>query len=140
MAKKESAEKAVRDIRRKTRRRFSAAEKIRIVIEGLRGEKAELTRARLSLRISQQALLALLPDPPRQTKRSSADRSPALARKQRPVLLWEDVESAAKNVAKAGTPRGSQLPRTPANSHELSLSPAPSHELPRVLWAADEGK
>ena len=37
MAKKESAEKAVRDIRRKTRRRFSAEEKIRIVIEGLRG-------------------------------------------------------------------------------------------------------
>ncbi len=39
MAKKESAEKAVRDIRRKTRRRFSAEEKIRIVIEGLRGEE-----------------------------------------------------------------------------------------------------
>jgi transposase len=34
MAKKEPAEKAVRDIRRKTRRRFSAEEKIRIVIEG----------------------------------------------------------------------------------------------------------
>jgi transposase-like protein len=37
MEKKESAEKAVREIRRKTRRRFSAEEKIRIVIEGLRG-------------------------------------------------------------------------------------------------------
>ena len=37
MAKKQSAEKAVRDIRRKTRRRFTAEEKIRIVIEGLRG-------------------------------------------------------------------------------------------------------
>jgi len=34
MTKKASAEKAVRDIRRKTRRRFSAEEKIRIVIEG----------------------------------------------------------------------------------------------------------
>ena len=33
MVKKESAEKAVRDIRRKARRRFSAEEKIRIVIE-----------------------------------------------------------------------------------------------------------
>ena len=31
MAKKDSAEQAVRDIRRKTRRRFSAEEKIRIV-------------------------------------------------------------------------------------------------------------
>ncbi len=40
MAKKESAEQAVRDIRRKTRRRFSAEEKIRIVIEGLRGEES----------------------------------------------------------------------------------------------------
>jgi hypothetical protein len=28
----------VRDIRRKTRRRFSAEEKIRIVLDGLRGE------------------------------------------------------------------------------------------------------
>ena len=35
MEKKASAEKAVREIRRKTRRRFSAEEKIRIVIEGL---------------------------------------------------------------------------------------------------------
>ena len=40
MAKKDSAEKAVRDIRRRTRRRFSAEEKIRIVIEGLRGEES----------------------------------------------------------------------------------------------------
>jgi hypothetical protein len=40
MAQKESAEKAIRDVRRKTRRRFSAEEKIRIVIEGLRGEES----------------------------------------------------------------------------------------------------
>jgi hypothetical protein len=40
MEKKETAEKAVREIRRKTRRRFSAEEKIRIVIEGLRGEES----------------------------------------------------------------------------------------------------
>jgi transposase len=33
-----SAEKHVKDIRRKTRRKFSAEEKIRIVLEGLRGE------------------------------------------------------------------------------------------------------
>jgi transposase len=37
MPPKDSAEKAVRDIRRKTRRKFSAEEKIRIVLEGLRG-------------------------------------------------------------------------------------------------------
>ena len=40
------AEQAVRDIRRATRRKFSAEEKIRIVLEGLRGEDtiAELCR------------------------------------------------------------------------------------------------
>ena len=41
-----SAKKTVRDIRRATRRKFSAEEKIRIVLEGLRGEEtsAELCR------------------------------------------------------------------------------------------------
>ena len=38
MARKASAEKAVRDIRRRTRRQFSAEEKIRSVLEGVRGE------------------------------------------------------------------------------------------------------
>jgi len=37
---KGSAEKVVKDIRRKTRRQFSAEEKIRIVLEGLRGEES----------------------------------------------------------------------------------------------------
>ncbi len=46
MSKKRSAEKTVRDIRRATRRKHSPEEKIRIVIEGLRGEDsiAELCR------------------------------------------------------------------------------------------------
>ena len=35
---KPSAEKSVRDIRRATRRKYSAEEKIRIVMEGLRAE------------------------------------------------------------------------------------------------------
>ena len=41
-----AAEKAVRDIRRATRRQYSAEEKVRIVIAGLRGEDsiAELCR------------------------------------------------------------------------------------------------
>ena len=44
--KKPSAEKTVRDIRRATRRSYSTEEKIRIVLEGLRGEDsiAELCR------------------------------------------------------------------------------------------------
>lgn len=43
---KGSAQKTVRDIRRATRKRYSAEEKIRIVLEGLRGEVsiAELCR------------------------------------------------------------------------------------------------
>ena len=40
MAKAGSAEQAVREIRRRTRRQFSAEEKIRIVLEGLRGEES----------------------------------------------------------------------------------------------------
>ena len=42
----EEAEKAVRDIRRATRRQYTAEEKVRIVIAGLRGEDsvAELCR------------------------------------------------------------------------------------------------
>jgi transposase len=44
--KPDGAEKLVRDIRRATRRQYSAEEKIRIVLEGLRGELsiAELCR------------------------------------------------------------------------------------------------
>ena len=46
MTKKRSADKTVRDIRRATRRHYSAEEKIRVVLEGLRGEDsiAELCR------------------------------------------------------------------------------------------------
>jgi transposase len=44
--KKERVEATVRNIRRKTRKKYSAEEKIRIVLEGLRGEStiAELCR------------------------------------------------------------------------------------------------
>ena len=46
MKEKRSAEKTVRDIRRRTRKKYSPEEKIRIVLEGLRGEEtvAELCR------------------------------------------------------------------------------------------------
>ena len=51
---KEPAEKVVRDIRRATRKQYSAEEKIRIVLSGLRGEDsiAELCGARASHRAS----------------------------------------------------------------------------------------
>ncbi len=38
--RKQSTEAAVREIRRRTRRKFSPEEKIRIVLEGLRGEQS----------------------------------------------------------------------------------------------------
>ena len=46
MAKKESVEKTIYNIRRKTRKKYTAEDKIRIVLEGLRGETtiAELCR------------------------------------------------------------------------------------------------
>ena len=40
MGTKAPAEKVVRNIRRKTRKQYSAEEKIRIVLEGLRGEES----------------------------------------------------------------------------------------------------
>ena len=45
---KAPAERVVKDIRRQTRRQYSAEEKIRIVLEGLRGEEniSELCRGR----------------------------------------------------------------------------------------------
>ena len=39
MAKKDSAAATVRNIRRKMRKKYSAEEKIRLVMEGLRGER-----------------------------------------------------------------------------------------------------
>ena len=39
MSKESSVEGKIREIRRKTRRQYSAEEKIRIVLEGLRGEE-----------------------------------------------------------------------------------------------------
>ena len=38
--KKQSTEAAVREIRRRTRRKFAPEESIRIVLEGLRGEES----------------------------------------------------------------------------------------------------
>lgn len=40
MMTKQKVEKTVRDIRRHTRKKYSAEEKIRIVLEGLRGEES----------------------------------------------------------------------------------------------------
>ena len=47
MSKQASAEKVVRDIRCKTRRKHSTEEKIRVVLEGLRGEESIAAQCRL---------------------------------------------------------------------------------------------
>ena len=46
VARKSPAEQVIRDIRRKTRKRYGSEEKLRIVLDGLRGEDsiAELCR------------------------------------------------------------------------------------------------
>ena len=46
MSSKRSSESIVREIKRKTRKRYSAEEKIRIVLEGLRGEESISTICR----------------------------------------------------------------------------------------------
>ena len=60
MSHAKSAEKVVQEIRRKTRRQFSAEEKIRIVLEGLRGEEsiAALCRREVYYRWSKEFLEA----------------------------------------------------------------------------------
>ena len=40
MSKEVSSEKIVKDIRRRTRKKYSAEEKIRTVLDGLRGEES----------------------------------------------------------------------------------------------------
>jgi hypothetical protein len=59
---KQAAEDAIRDIRRATRRHFSAEEKICVVLQGLRGEKsiAELCRREGFVRRNAQGVWAML--------------------------------------------------------------------------------
>jgi transposase-like protein len=97
MEKKDSAEKAVREIRRKTRRRFSAEEKVRIVIEGLRGEESIASRtARTGEQLVPPLLRSLLESEHATLERGSNDRvsriavhptSSLLASKQ---LVWDN--------------------------------------------------
>ena len=51
--KKQSTEAAVREIRRRTRRKFAPEEKVRIVLEGLRGEQSISELCRRELLVTQ---------------------------------------------------------------------------------------
>jgi transposase len=76
MGKGASTEQVVRDIHRRTRRRFSAEEKVRIVLEGLRGEQSV---AELCRRESLAPNLYYLYGPPRARKREVEDGAGRLA-------------------------------------------------------------
>ena len=76
MSKKDPAEKAIRDIRRKTRRKHSTEEKIRIVLEGLRGEEsiAESLFYNWSKEILEASKKRLAGDTARQATRNEVKR------------------------------------------------------------------
>ena len=121
MEKKVSAEKAVREIRRRTRRRFSAEEKIRIVIEGLRGEEsiASLCRregivANLYYRWSKDFLEAgkkrLLGD----TQRDASSSEVSELRKENRRLKELVAETILENRLLKKSVTGSDLPEDEA--------------------------
>jgi len=56
MSKSEPAEGAVLDIRRKTRKQYSAEEKIRIVVSGLRQEMRDLKELVAALSLENRLL------------------------------------------------------------------------------------
>ncbi len=77
--KKQSTEAAVREIRRRTRRKFAPEEKVRIVLEGLRGEQSisELCRRE---GIAANALLEVLPSRKNSQRQGFSKRSRARTR------------------------------------------------------------
>ena len=82
---KQPAEDAIRDIRRATRRYFSAEEKIRIVLEGLRGEEsiaAEKNELRHALRIRVRKTRSL--ESPRKIRSRQQGMSRTIARADPP--------------------------------------------------------
>ncbi len=103
MVKKESAEKAVRDVRRQTRRQFSAEENIRIVIKRLRGEESI---ASLCRREGIAANLARMPLPPSPAVSvhcttagdSRSSRDSAESRARLPGAVVDRSSNQARNV------------------------------------------
>src|SRR3954467_13597394 len=124
----DSAEKTVRDIRRNTRRHHSAEEKIRIVLEGLRGEVsiAELCRKEginqnLYYRWSKEFLEAgkkrLAGDTAREETSDEVTRAPSPSRTSR-AGRGPDRGDPASLPQAAGTPRAGAPPlATAADRH-----------------------
>ena len=102
--KKKSTEATVRNIRSKTRRKYSAEEKIRIVIEGLRGEStiAELCRREginqnLYYKWSKEFLEAGKQRPAGDTKRQASSDEVKELRSEMEQLKQLVAELALKN-------------------------------------------
>ena len=122
---KEPAEQVVKEIRRATRRQFSAEEKIRIVLSGLRGEDsiAELCRREgivqnLYYRWSKDFLEA--GDPPGQNSGESD----------------HGEEVSGQLVVSGGDP--SEVLEAPEHAFDQQLSPDPSRKYPEPLHSAPE--
>jgi transposase-like protein len=81
---KQPAEDAIRDIRRATRRHFSAEEKIRIVLEGLRGEESIAELCQLTRYTKSDARTGAWTIP--QKRRSQGDNPPQ----------WGSVEASRR--------------------------------------------
>ena len=111
--KKQSSEAAVREIRRRARRRFSAEEKIRIVLEGLRGEEsiAALCRregiaANLYYRWSKEFLEAGKKRLAGDTVREATSNEVKLLRSENRELKEVVAEMTLKNRALKKSPTG----------------------------------
>ena len=97
------AEAVIKDIRRATRRQFSAEEKIRIVLEGLRGEDsiAELCRregiatsmyygwSKEFLEAGKKRLAATRPAPPPRTRSRTCAVRLVPSRRSWPISPWK---------------------------------------------------
>src|SRR5215813_9580857 len=125
----ESAEKTVRDIRRATRRHHSAEEKIRIVLEGLRGEDsiAELCRKeginqKLYYRWSKEFLEA--------GKKRPAKRSALPPEK---FCDRQNGSSRGTYLLSRSKPRNSTTARLASFSRRFASSPSRLSELRQLL-------
>jgi transposase len=116
MTKKKDSESTVREIRRRTRKKYSAEEKIRIVLDGLRGEDsiAELCRregihANLYYKWSKEFLEAgkqrLLGD----TKRQASTPEVSSLRQENAQLKELVADLSLKNVVLKKSLVGSDL-------------------------------
>ncbi len=126
---KQSAEAAVRDIRRRTRRKFSPEEKIRIVLKGLRGEQSVSDLCRIDDLVGQTHSRSPCP-------RTPARRALAVAalRLRGPAYAGRPSAGHRRHLLPEPSGRDHRLPRTGASRirHHAGnpRSPDPPAHLP----------